>query len=273
MRVSIVTISFNQSQFIEETIRSVIEQDYQDIEYIVVDSGSMDDSREIIERYRNKISQIIFEPDDGPADGLNKGFRRATGQIFAFLNADDFLLPRAVSHIVECFQSHPDADVVTGHAIVVDANSRKLRKLYGHPFSLLDSAYSIGFAIQPSTFFKASAYLKTNGFNIQNHTNWDDELFIDMKLQERRFKFINQFLSAYRVHSSSFTGKSNDLYDSNLVKYQQKRFEKIMGRKQNRMDAVLHKIFWVFKLIRNPLETLERISHGPLYGRYKHSKS
>jgi len=272
MKVSIVTISFNQRKFIEETIRSVIEQDYQDIEYIVVDPGSTDGSREIIEKYRNKISQIIFEPDDGPADGLNKGFRRATGQIFAFLNSDDFLLRGAISHIIECFQNNPNVDVVTGHAIVVDTNSQKLRKLYGHSFSLTESAYTTGFAIQPSTFFRASAYLKTNGFNIQNHTAWDDELFIDMKLQGMRFKFTNRFLSAYRVHSSSITGNPNDLHNGNIIKYKQKRFEKIMGRKQNRADAVFHKIFWVFKLIRNPLETFERIRHGPLYGRYKYSK-
>jgi len=272
MKVSIVTISFNQGRFIEEAIRSVIEQDYQDIEYIVVDPGSTDGSREIIERYRNKISQIIFEPDDGPADGLNKGFRRATGQIFSFLNADDFLLRGAVSHIIECFQNNPDADAVTGHAIVVDANGKKLRKMYGHSFSLLDSAYGIAFAIQPSTYFKASAYRKTKGFNIQNHTAWDDELFIDLKLQGMRFKFTNEFLSAYRVHSTSITGNPSDIHDDKLIKYRQERFEKIMGRKQNRLDALLYTGFRVIKLIRNPRETFERIRHGPIYGRYKYSK-
>ena len=269
MRVSIVTISYNQALFLEQAIRSVLEQDYPDIEYIVVDPGSTDGSRSIIESYRERISQIIFEPDDGPADGLNKGFRHATGQILAFLNSDDFLLPGAIAYIVCYFQDNPNVDVLTGHAIVVDANSQNIRKIYGHSFGLLESAYNAGFAIQPSTFFKASAFRRTNGFNKQNKVAWDDELFIDMKIKGMRFKFINEFLSVYRVHSSSITGKPNDLHRANGVKYRQQRFEKIMGRKQNRMDPVFRKIFWGLKLVRNPLETLERICYGPLYERYK----
>src|SRR6202171_6644991 len=95
-RVSIVTISFNQAPFLERAIRSVVEQDYPDIEYIVVDPGSTDGSRDIIERYRSRISQVIYEPDHGPADGLNKGFASATGDIFGSINADDAFLPGAV---------------------------------------------------------------------------------------------------------------------------------------------------------------------------------
>jgi len=272
MKVSIVTISFNQARFLEEAILSVITQDYPDIEYIVVDPGSTDGSREIIEKYRNKINQIIFEPDAGPADGLNKGFLRATGEIFAFLNADDFLLRGTVSRVIDYFNKNPNIDAITGHAVVIDENSQKLRNLYGHSFSLIDSAYNAGFAIQPSTFFKANAYLKTNGFNVQNRTNWDDELFIDMKLLGMRFKMTNEFLSSYRVHSSSITGNPNDINEKNILIYKQKRFEKIMGRKRNGMDTVFQIIFRILKLVRNPLETFERIKYGPLYRRYKYPK-
>src|ERR1039458_1375445 len=96
-RVSIVTISFNQAEFIERTILSVLTQDYLDIEYIVVDPGSTDGSRDIIERYRSRISKIILRPDRGAADGLNNGFAEATGEIFGFLNSDDLLRPGARS--------------------------------------------------------------------------------------------------------------------------------------------------------------------------------
>ena len=85
MIISIVTLSYNQAEFLERAIRSVVEQDYADIEYIVVDPGSTDGSREIIERYRDRISTVILDPDDGPADGLNKGFAAATGDIFAYI--------------------------------------------------------------------------------------------------------------------------------------------------------------------------------------------
>jgi glycosyltransferase involved in cell wall biosynthesis len=272
MKVSIVTISYNQVLFLEQAISSVLEQNYPEIEFIVVDPGSVDGSRDIIEKYRRRISKIILESDNGPAEGLKKGFRCATGQIYGFLNSDDFLLPGAISHVVNCFQTNPNVDVVTGHAIVVDASGHRLRKIYGHSFSLIESAYNTAFAIQPSTFFRASAYLETDGFNIQNHTAWDDELFIDMKLRGMRFRLTNKFLSAYRVHSSSITGKPSDTHRSNIIKYRKERFERIMGREQNRMDDIFRKILWGLKPIRNPKETFERICHGPVYERYKHSK-
>ena len=93
MKISIVTVSFNQADYLEQAIRSVVEQDYSDIEYIVVDAGSTDGSREIIER--DRIATVVFEPDREPADGLNKGFARATGDIFGYINADDAYLPGA----------------------------------------------------------------------------------------------------------------------------------------------------------------------------------
>ena len=124
MRVSIVTISYNQAEFLEKAIRSVIEQDYDDIEYIIVDPGSTDGSRDIIERYRSKIAKVIFEPDDGPADGLNKGFAHATGNLCGYLNADDAYLPGSISRVVAAFRCMPEADVICGHGYMVDAEGR-----------------------------------------------------------------------------------------------------------------------------------------------------
>ena len=89
MKISVVTISYNQACYLEQTIISVLNQDYENVEYIVVDPGSTDGSRDIIEKYRNRIQHIIYERDVGPADGLNKGFAVATGDVFYFINSDD----------------------------------------------------------------------------------------------------------------------------------------------------------------------------------------
>ena len=89
MKFSVVTVSFNQRQYLEEALTSVLEQDYPAIEYIVVDPGSTDGSRELIESFRDRLASIVFEADQGAADGLNKGFQRASGDIFGFLNSDD----------------------------------------------------------------------------------------------------------------------------------------------------------------------------------------
>src|SRR5262252_9768046 len=123
-KVSIVTISFNQSEFLERAIRSVLEQDYPNLEYIVVDPGSTDGSREIIDRYRSRIAKIVLEPDSGPADGLNKGFAHTTGDILGFLNSDDILFPGAITSAVSFLKSK-DVDVVSGHATVIDSADRQ----------------------------------------------------------------------------------------------------------------------------------------------------
>jgi glycosyltransferase involved in cell wall biosynthesis len=112
--LSIVTISFNQAKYLERTIHSVLGQNYPNIEYIVVDAGSTDGSREIVLRYRSRIDQLIFEPDEEPADGLNKGFSRASGEIFGYLNGDDLFLQNAFGIAARTFAAHPQADVVNG---------------------------------------------------------------------------------------------------------------------------------------------------------------
>lgn len=89
MKISVVTVSYNQAQFLERAIRSIVEQNQEDLEYIVIDPGSTDESRDIIERYRSNIAKIVYEPDSGPAEGLNKGFFHATGEVPGLINADD----------------------------------------------------------------------------------------------------------------------------------------------------------------------------------------
>jgi glycosyltransferase involved in cell wall biosynthesis len=119
-RVSIVTPSFNQAQFLEETIISVLEQDYPDIEYIIIDGGSTDGSVDIIHRYETQLAWWVSERDQGQTDALNKGFDKASGDILAWLNSDDTYLPGAISGAVEYLMSHPEAGMVYGDANLID---------------------------------------------------------------------------------------------------------------------------------------------------------
>ncbi|RMH35842.1 MAG: glycosyltransferase [Nitrospirae bacterium] len=205
MKVSIVTISYNQARFLEETIRSVIEQDYPEIEYIVVDPGSTDGSREIIERYRDRIDHIIFEPDEGPADGLNKGFAKATGEIFGFLNADDLLLPGAVRRVVDYFRRYPEIDVVSGHGYKIDSAGNIIGKTYSHRFRPRDYVFGACVLVQQSTFFRNSAFRQAGGFNKGNRVSWDGELWFDMGMAGCKFGRMHTFLSAFRMHPDSIT--------------------------------------------------------------------
>src|SRR3546814_4498592 len=116
MRFSVVTISYNQAEFLRRAIDSVRNQSGVDLEYIVVDPGSSDDSRAIIDSYGDRIGHRVYEPDQGPADGLNKGFAHATGDIYYYLNSDDTVELGALYQISQYFKSHPDVDAVCGHA-------------------------------------------------------------------------------------------------------------------------------------------------------------
>ena len=123
--VSILTPSYNQGRFLEETIQSVLSQDYPNLEYLIVDGGSTDGSVEVIQRFSDRLAWWVSERDDGQTDALNKGFAHARGEIFAWLNSDDTYLPGAVSAAVNCLQAHPEAALVYAEANLVDEVGRK----------------------------------------------------------------------------------------------------------------------------------------------------
>lgn len=123
--VSIITPSFNQAPFIEATIDSVLGQDYPNIEYIIVDGGSSDKSVDIIERYKNQLAWWVSEKDKGQTDAINKGFARAKGEIFAWLNSDDTYEPGAIRAAVEFLMANPDVGLVYGECNFIDENGQK----------------------------------------------------------------------------------------------------------------------------------------------------
>jgi len=266
VKISIVTISYNQAQFLEQAILSVLNQEDADIEYIVVDPGSTDGSLEIIERYRSQLSKIILEPDAGPADGLNKGFADATGDLFGFVNSDDILLPGALKKISDAFIAHPGADVISGHALIIDEHGKEIRKCYSEPFSLLGHAYGSTILMQPSTFFRSASFENTGGFNVSNRSNWDGELFVGMAMQGARFELIDRFLSGYRLQPESITS-SGKMHQS-IQDYQRHIFIKILGRIPDWRDPFIGNVLRLFKHIRSPRALYERISKGPIYRRH-----
>jgi glycosyltransferase involved in cell wall biosynthesis len=263
-KVSIVTISFNQAEFLERAISSVVEQDYSNIEYIVVDPGSTDGSREIIERYRSRISKVVFEPDRGPADGLNKGFALATGDILGFLNSDDVLLPGSIRSAVAFLNSN-DVDVVSAHATVIDAQDRHLRVAYSEPFSLKMFAYGACVLIQPSTFFRREVFERVQGFNVENKATWDGELWVDMALTGARFALSEGLWSGFRLHAQSITS-SKKLHEKEQEDFR-RMFCKILGRERSRTDWVIAQACRVRKHLRSPRALYERVAKGPISGR------
>jgi glycosyltransferase involved in cell wall biosynthesis len=131
--VSIVTPSFNQAAYLEQALRSVLEQDYPNIEYIVIDGGSTDGSVELIKKHAAKLAYWVSEKDAGQADAINKGFARAKGQYMAWLNADDRLLPNAIGEAVAYLEANPDVGLVYGDADFIDAAGRVVGRFAARP--------------------------------------------------------------------------------------------------------------------------------------------
>ncbi len=265
LRVSIVTISFNQVDYLGRTIQSVFDQDYPDIEYIVVDAGSTDGSRELIKSHGSRIARIIFEKDTGPADGLNKGFAAASGEIFGFLNSDDILYPGAVSGAVRYFSRHPKIDVVSGHGKVIGPDERVYRLVYSDRLTPRKYMYGGAVLIQPSTFFRRFAFEKAGRFNTENKAIWDGELFFDMARAGCKFGRENEIWSGYRLHPESITASKR--LEEGRAAVRERQFREVMGRGPNGWDKRLSLIFRCWRHLVNPRDTFERVFHGPVFGR------
>src|ERR1700682_1007513 len=255
-RVSIVTISFNQAPFLERAIRSVVEQDYPDIAYIVVDPGSTDGSRDIIERYRPRISKIIFEPDTGPANGLNKGFAAATGEIYGYINSDDAYLPGAIAKAVSAFRWRSQTDVIYGHSYIVDRDGKVVRRSRSVPFSLRGYAYGGVVVMQQSTFFRRQAFEEVGGFNENNCASWDGELLVDLALNGSRFALIDDYWLLFAIYTVSITASYK--YNRHNPHHHARMFRAITGREYDRTNRFLFGLARIEKWLRNPLVPLYR---------------
>ena len=196
--VSIITPSYNQAPFLEQTIQSVLEQDYPHIEYIVVDGGSTDNSVAVIQKYADRLAYWISEKDSGQAEAINKGFARANGEIVAWLNSDDYYLMHTISIVVRCFEQNPDVVMVYGDMFAVDGNDQTINVLRYKQLSLEDL---LCFQIigQPSVFFRRSALETVGRLDPTFHFMLDHHLWIRLA-QLGRILHIPQVWSAARYH-------------------------------------------------------------------------
>lgn len=174
--VSIVTPVYNLADFIEETVLSVLGQDYPRIEYIVVDGGSTDGTLEILAKYRDRL-RLISEPDRGTADAINRGFRLSSGEIFAFLNGDDTYLPGAVRTAVECLLAHPEAGGVYGEANWIAEDGSLIERYPTHPYDPALLAQEC-FICQPACFLRREIFQRAGLLDPDLECAFDYDLWI-----------------------------------------------------------------------------------------------
>ncbi|SNB46610.1 glycosyltransferase family 2 protein [Geobacter sp. DSM 9736] len=202
--VSVITPSFNQGKYIEETIKSILAQDYPRIEYIVVDGASTDKTLAILERYEGRL-HLISKPDRGQTEALNKGFRLARGEIVCWVNADDLLLPGAISTAVASFSENPDCMLVYGDGHLIDEAGTFLSRFpYARPFDLWKLMRIESFILQPTTFFRKCA-LEEIGYLDESY-NWCMDWDLWIRLGSRfPVRYIPQPFASARLHRQTKT--------------------------------------------------------------------
>lgn len=257
MRVSVITISYNQGQWLERAMRSIISQDYPDIEYIVVDPGSTDGSRSIIERYEHRLAHVVLDPDDGPADGLNHGLAVATGDVVAYINADDALLPGAVCQAVEYLIANPDVDVVYGDGYIIDADGRVVRVMESVPLNLRRYAHQAGMILQQATFLRRAVVDRVGGFNVANRTCWDGELIIDIAMTGATIRHVRKLWALFADYPESISG-SQRLRDVALLDTA-RMFRKVHGRDRRQADCLARRLAWMESWLASPGRSSRRL--------------
>jgi hypothetical protein len=177
LSLSIITPSYNQARYLEQTIKSVLAQEYPSLEYIIVDGASTDGSQEIIQKYADRLAWWISEPDQGQADAINKGLSRASGEIVAWLNSDDLYLPGAVSAAAQALEADPQAGMVFGDATTIDEHGSELKPLVFGDWGLQE-LMRFRIICQPAVFMRRAVVEQAGGLDPSYHFLLDHHLWI-----------------------------------------------------------------------------------------------
>jgi glycosyltransferase involved in cell wall biosynthesis len=204
LSVSIVTCSFQQGRFLESTIRSVLDQNYPNLEYLIIDGGSTDESVDIIRRYAHRLSYWVSEADQGQTHALIKGFKRSRGDVMGWLCSDDLLLPGALATVCDFFVAHPEVDVVYGDALWIDRDGRFIRCKREMPFSRFVMLHDHNYIAQPSTFWRRSIYEAVGGLDSRFQLAMDTDLW-ERFSKQTKIVHIPKYLSCMRFYPEQRT--------------------------------------------------------------------
>jgi glycosyltransferase involved in cell wall biosynthesis len=261
-KITIITPSFNQGQFIEQTIRSVLLQNYPNLEYIIIDGGSTDNTVEIIKKYSDFITYWVSEKDNGQSDAINKGLKMATGDVFNWLNSDDYYLPNALIKVGQIFHNNAEINVLCGHELVLLPDGL-LTSTTNPPTTIkqtLEETMVIGNICQPPTFFKLNILKQLGELSNELHFCMDADLWLrylstfGLKNVEKTMGILNVF----RVHPQAKSSNKKRIYYTD-------RFNLLMNLVNNSANSLSfpkrflkdNSIFTIYFSKKGPLSKIE----------------
>ncbi len=200
--VTIITPSYNQAPYLEDTILSVLMQDYPNIEYFIVDGGSTDGSLEIIKKYANQIAGWVSEPDQGQTDAINKGFSMANGEVLAWINSDDTYYPHAVKEAVDFLSSHPDVGLVYGDTNFINSNGRIIGRFNAQQTSYRRLRRGGVYIPQQSSFFRAEVWKEVGPLDPDFYFAMDYDLWVRIA-KEREIAYVPKLWANFRLHDDA----------------------------------------------------------------------
>jgi GT2 family glycosyltransferase len=227
--IAIVTPSYEQGRYLGRTIYSVLNQNYPRLEYFVQDGGSSDETREVLERFDGSLSGWALESDDGQADAINRGFAHTSGEIMAYLNSDDLLLPGSLAYVSSYFAAHPDVDAVYGNRVLIDEHDRQIGAwvLPPHDGETLTVADYIP---QETLFWRRELWERVGGqidASLKFAIDWD--LLLRFREAGARMVRLPRFLGAFRVHDEQKTSSQQSLCESESELLRRRVLGRAMG--------------------------------------------
>lgn len=210
-KVSIVTPSFNQGEFIEETIRSVLLQGYPNLEYCIIDGGSTDESVNIIRKYEHWVHYWVSEPDEGQTDAINKGLKRAAGDIVAYLNSDDVYCPGAVNQVIHFFDLNPNVSMVYGDVIHIDQYGQIISNVNSSSFDIIKYLMGSFYLPQPTVFFKSILLKKIGYFDTKYNLAMDKEYWVRV-IFNCKTSYLSSTIAIARIYDEAKSIKNKSKY-------------------------------------------------------------
>lgn len=242
--ISIITPSYNQVKFIEETITSVLNQDYPNLEYIIIDGGSTDGSVDIIRKYEDKLAYYVSEPDKGQTDAINKGLRKATGDILAYLNSDDLYEPNTIQTIVNYFAQSPEIKMIYGDVIQINEQGLELKRVNPGELNFYKLLSGRFYLPQPTVFFKREVLNNIGFFDEDLHLAMDLDYWIRIVTSKyytkQNLKYVNNILADVRIYPNAKSISLKHKYLDEKLKilnklYSEPSFSKYLISKRNQL--------------------------------------